>query len=296
MRLGINMPFVRSDGDVLSAKDIMTRARAIEDTGFDGIWIGDTISRMRLTRPDPMLWLLPAAAATDRIEVGTAILQVPLRNPIDLAQRLLTMHAQTRGRFIAGVGSGSTQEDFDACGVDYEQRFRILSDSLSIIRRLLNGEKVGTADLNPWPSALGGPPMLVGAWASGKWLKRCADEFDGWIASGGRTNLATLRDGIKRYRDIGGGRAIVATVPVDLTAETTRLEDDQPFNLRCDPGEASARLHRLAELGFDDVLLYRVRSAKEQAESPGRSHYEADYDAKSLAQIRALLPPHRPTP
>jgi alkanesulfonate monooxygenase SsuD/methylene tetrahydromethanopterin reductase-like flavin-dependent oxidoreductase (luciferase family) len=225
MRLGINMPFVRADGDVLTAKDIMVRARTIEDAGFDGIWIGDAIGRMRLTRPDPLMWLLPAAA-TNHIEVGTAILQVPLRNPVDLAVRLMTMHAQTGHRFVAGVGAGSTLEDFDAAGVDFERRFQILSDSLELIRRLLDGEKVGAADLNPWPSSKGGPPVLVGAWASGRWLKRCVDEFDGWIASGGRTNLKTLREGIKRYRDLGGKRAVVATVPVDLTAETTRLQDD----------------------------------------------------------------------
>jgi alkanesulfonate monooxygenase SsuD/methylene tetrahydromethanopterin reductase-like flavin-dependent oxidoreductase (luciferase family) len=95
MKLGINMPFVRADGDVLTAKDIMTRATMIEEAGFDGIWIGDAIGRMRLTRPDPLMWLLPAAAATEHIEVGTAIFQVPLRNPVDLAVRLMTMHAQT---------------------------------------------------------------------------------------------------------------------------------------------------------------------------------------------------------
>jgi alkanesulfonate monooxygenase SsuD/methylene tetrahydromethanopterin reductase-like flavin-dependent oxidoreductase (luciferase family) len=196
----------------------------------------------------------------------------------------------TRGRFIVGVGSGSTKEDFDACGVDYERRFKLFSESISTIRRLCKGEVVGSADLNPWPVNAGGPPILVGAWASGVWLKRCAQEYDGWIASGGRTNFNTLREGIKRYRDLGGGRAVVATVPVDLTAQSTRLDDDGPFNLRCGPEEASARLQRLAELGFDDVLLYRVRSAQEREKSPGRSHYEADLDEENLSQIRAVLP------
>ncbi len=109
MRLGINMPFVREDGEPLTAKDIMARAVAIEAAGFDGIWIGDAIGRQRLTRPDPFLWLLPAAAATEHIEVGTAILQLPLRNPVELAQRFITIQALTRGRFIVGVGSGFDQ-------------------------------------------------------------------------------------------------------------------------------------------------------------------------------------------
>lgn len=52
----------------------------------------------------------------------------------------------------------------------------------------------------------------------------------------------------------------------------------------------------LAELGFTDVLVFRVRSAKEHAEDPGRARYEADYDAETLAAIRAILPPERAKP
>ena len=66
MKLGINMPFVRADGDVLTAKDIMSRARAIENAGFDGIWIGDAIGRMRLTRPDPLRLVSPAIRMSGR--------------------------------------------------------------------------------------------------------------------------------------------------------------------------------------------------------------------------------------
>lgn len=48
--------------------------------------MGDASFRRLATWPDPMMWLLAAGAATSRIEVGTAIYQVPLRPPVDLAQ------------------------------------------------------------------------------------------------------------------------------------------------------------------------------------------------------------------
>lgn len=62
------------------------------------------------------------------------------------------------------------------------------------------------------------------------------------------------------------------------------------FNLRCDPQEAAARLAILEDLGFTDVLVFRVRSANEQQEDSNRGRYEADYDAETLAAIRAILP------
>jgi alkanesulfonate monooxygenase SsuD/methylene tetrahydromethanopterin reductase-like flavin-dependent oxidoreductase (luciferase family) len=98
--------------------------------------------------------------------------------------------------------------------------------------------------------------MLIGAWTSGIWVKRAARDYDGWIASGRANNqFRTLAEGIKVYRDNGGKRVLIATVGIDLQAPTKPLADDEPFNLRCGPEEAAARLQQLAELGVDDVLL-----------------------------------------
>jgi alkanesulfonate monooxygenase SsuD/methylene tetrahydromethanopterin reductase-like flavin-dependent oxidoreductase (luciferase family) len=283
MRISINMPLKDFDGNPLDAKGVMARARMVEDAGFDGIWMGDGISP-GMTRPDALMWLLVACAATDHIEVGTSILQIPLRNPVELAQRFLTLQALTRGRFTIGIGAGSTRSNHDAVGVEFDQRFALLKNNMDTIRRLCNGETVGLANLNPWPQVRGGPRYVVGAWYSGIWLKRAAQDYDGWMSSAGRTNMNTVAEAIKRYRDLGGKRAMVSTCAVDLTAPTTPLGDDESFHLRCDPGEASLRLQRLADLGYDDVLLVKADHTRRAP------LYEPDYTAEDLAAIRALLP------
>ncbi len=255
MRLGINIPREHSDGRPYNAADVMARARAIEAAGFDGIWLGENINRGRPS-VDSLAVLSIAAAATSRIELGSAVLQVPLRRPAELAHRLLTLHALSGGRFAAGLGAGSTQADFDGCGVDYANRFKLFAAALPEIRHLCNGEPFGAANLCPWPSVAGGPPMLIGAWASGIWVKRAAQGYDGWIASGRHNNqFRTLAEGLKVYRDNGGKRVLIATVSIDLQAPTKPLAGDEPFNLRCGSQEAAARLQQLAELGVDDVLL-----------------------------------------
>jgi alkanesulfonate monooxygenase SsuD/methylene tetrahydromethanopterin reductase-like flavin-dependent oxidoreductase (luciferase family) len=255
----------------------MRRAALLEQIGFDGIWLGDSVGRARWPVPDPLLWLTAAAAATRRIELGTCILQVPLRHPVELAQRLLALHALSGGRFSAGLGSGSTLADFEAVGVPYDQRFRLLSAALPTIRRLCRGEQVGAAYLAPWADTGVGPPILVGSWHSGIWVKRAAQEYDGWLASGFFTTFRQLRDGIARYRDAGGKRALVSTIRVNLHAESTPFDEDATFNLECNEAEARERLQRLAELGYDDALLSRA------------NHTEADITEEDLIQIRALI-------
>jgi alkanesulfonate monooxygenase SsuD/methylene tetrahydromethanopterin reductase-like flavin-dependent oxidoreductase (luciferase family) len=283
MRIAINMPLKDRVGVPLDAKGIMERARMVEAAGLDGIWMGDGISP-GMTRPDALMWLLVACAATNHIEVGTSIFQVPLRNPVELAQRLLTLRALARGRFTVGVGAGSTRSNHESVGVDYEQRFRLLRDHMDTIRRLCNGETVGTANLNPWPEVRGGPRFVIGAWYSGIWLKRAAEQYDGWMSSAGRTNLKTVAEAIARYRDLGGKRAIVSTCAVDLSAPTTPLGDDEPFNLRCEPNAATERLRQLVDLGYDDTLLVKADHTRRAP------LYEPDYSFEQLCEIRALLP------
>lgn len=277
MRLGISLPTRQADGSAPTLQQLQRRAQLLERLGFDGIWMGESIGRVAWPVPDVLDWLTAAAAVTQRIELGTAIVQVPLRHPAELAQRLMTVHALSGGRFAAGLGSGSTQADFDAVGVPYADRFRMLNEGLPTIRALLRGERVGAAYLAPWQDSHGGPPILIGSWHSGLWVKRAAQDYDGWIASGYFTSFNQLREGINRYRDAGGKRALVATIVVDLGAESKRLDVDGRFNLVCGPEEAAERLQRLAELGYDDALLTRA------------NHTEADLPVDVLRQIRALI-------
>lgn len=288
MRIGIDIPPNTPDGRLLDAKGLMARAKMIEDAGLEGIWFGDaSYFRGSYTEVDPLQWCLLAAAATEHIEVGLAVLQVALREPVDLAQRLLTIHALTGGRFTAGVGAGSTYRGaFQAVHVSYDDRFKIFHAHMAKIRKLLDGEEVDDAVLPAWPGTKGGPSFVLGAWHSPVSLRRAARDYDGWMSSSGLTSIKIMTEGIKRYRDLGGQRAMTTTCRIDLSAPSTKLDENGPFTLLCGREEAAARLHRLTELGFDDVCL-RFVDHKEEAANRRRN-----FTAEDLAEIRSLLPRH----
>ncbi len=272
MRLGLTMPHTFLGGAAITRETLIATARLVERLGFDSFWCFDAIGRGFIL-PDPLIAATVAAAVTERISVGTCVLQVPLRRPVELAHRVLAAHHLSGGRFLLGVGAGSTKADFDAVGVDFSTRMRAMDDALAVMRQLWRGEAVGSASLSPWPSAVGGPPVLIGSWSGKQWIPRAAREFDGWIASAAQTSYATLADAIQRYRDAGGKRAIVTNITADLDQPTDAMPDDAPFHLRCDALTAASRLKRLADLGFDDAIVVP------------RGHTEA-----SLAPIRRLLP------
>lgn len=253
-RFGVSLP--GGGGAPLAPTGLADAARQIEAAGFESAWVFDAIGRGWLL-PDPLTALAIAGTVTTKIELGTGILQVPLRNPVELAQRALTTHLASGGRLRLGVGSGSTAGDFAALGLDFASRFRVLDESLATMKKLWAGEKVGAASLAPvWPAAAGGPPILIGSWAGSKWIVRAAKEFDGWVGSGARSTWGLLTQGIARFRDLGGKRAVVTNVVVDLEQKTASpAGPDDPFDLKCPREVARERLHHLCTLGFDDVVM-----------------------------------------
>lgn len=129
MRIGIVLPF---SGDLADA------ARSIENAGFDSAWVFDAMGRGFLL-PDPFVALAVAGSVTSHIELGSCIIQVPLRHPYELAQRVATVQRVVGSRFLFGVGAGSTPDDFAALGVPFDDRFALLDSGLAAVLALLNG-------------------------------------------------------------------------------------------------------------------------------------------------------------
>jgi alkanesulfonate monooxygenase SsuD/methylene tetrahydromethanopterin reductase-like flavin-dependent oxidoreductase (luciferase family) len=256
MRLGIvTIPRTPLPGPELK-RNVIAIAQKVEELGFAGIWVTDAFARGRATL-DPLVLLGLVAGHTDTIELGTCVVQVPLRHPVEHAQRVQTLNLLSGGRLRFGVGTGSTKADFDAVQVDYDARFKTLPAYLEVMQRTWRGEPVYGPALTPWKGTEGGPPVLLGAWRSERWINLCAKSLQGWISSGIHSKWEDLELGVKMYRAAGGTRAIIANVFTDLRPNpvTPPFSHGVQFSLLCSPDEARTRLKRLEDLGFDDALL-----------------------------------------
>lgn len=230
-------------------------ARQVEARGFSGLWVTDSFGRGRPTL-DPIVLMSVIAAVTSRIEIGTCVLQVPVRHPVELAHRINGLHALAGKRLMLGLGSGSTKADFDLVGQDYEQRFKMLMPALETMRKAWRGEEVMGGRLTPWPGTEGGPAILLGAWRNKRWIVYAAEQCEGWIASGLYPTPQELEAGIKFYREAGGKRAVLSNVIIDLHGNAENMPLGGRASVMLTGGEAAARnkLRWIQEVGFDDVL------------------------------------------
>ena len=233
MRLGALLPPTLANGD---SRALAEASREIAGSGYAGIWTVQAAGRGSFL-PDPLMALAVAANVTQDIELGTAILQVPLYGVVDLAHRLLSLEMTAGDRIRLGVGAGSTQTDFDAYERDYDARFRVFRESVGELRELLTtgrSTRLGV-DLNYRPRE---PiPLLLGSW--GKGAITAANDYDGWIASGAYRTPDEIAAALAVYRDHGGARALVSTIVINSD----------------DVGLARDRLAAYAEMGVDDAIV-----------------------------------------
>ena len=109
---------------------IIETACKAEELGFDAVLVNDHIivgGPSRIVESwgntyDPLIVLSYVAARTSRIRLGLSVLIMPYRNPIATAKMIATLDQMSRGRVIAGVGSGWNEAEFAALGVPFHER------------------------------------------------------------------------------------------------------------------------------------------------------------------------------
>ncbi|MEO7118685.1 MAG: LLM class flavin-dependent oxidoreductase, partial [Candidatus Limnocylindrales bacterium] len=123
-------------------------AQLLESAGFGTIWCWDHfISRGHLDDPVLECWmtLAAAAAATERVHVGSFVSNVMNRHPALLARMAATLQEQSGGRVEMGIGIGGHPVEHEAYGIDFpepKERVERLEESVEILRLLWTGGPV----------------------------------------------------------------------------------------------------------------------------------------------------------
>lgn len=166
-----------------------------QPTGPDGHWL------------DPLAVIAHLSALTERVRFGTNILLAALRRPVVLAGQCSTIDVLSDGRLDLGVGVGWQREEYEAAGLDYRERGRLLDHTLDVCRTLWT-EDVADHDSpelhferihqQPKPRQSGGVPIWVSGTVNARSMRRLATFGSGWIPWG--ADAADLAASIGRMR------------------------------------------------------------------------------------------------
>ena len=169
-----------------------------QPTGPDGLWL------------EPITTLSVLAGITTDIRLGTNIVIAALRRPVVLAKSLSTLDVLSNGRVDLGVGVGWQKEEYDAAGLSFEGRGRLLDHTLSVMQTLWREQRAEYKDellsfekihQMPKPRQAGGVPIWVSGTVNPRVIKRIARFGSGWIPWGDSAKelapaIAKMREGV----------------------------------------------------------------------------------------------------
>jgi len=144
MRNGIFLaPFHPTNEDpTLCIQRDMELIEHLDRLGYDEAWIGEHHSAGFEIIPSPELFIAAVAERTRRIKLGTGVVSLPYHNPLMVANRIIQLDHQTRGRVMFGVGPGLLPSDAFSMGIDPSTQRDRMVESIEIIMRLWRGERV----------------------------------------------------------------------------------------------------------------------------------------------------------
>jgi probable F420-dependent oxidoreductase len=192
-----------------------------QPTGPDGHWL------------EPLTTLTYLAARTERIRLGTNILLAALRPAAVLAKTLATMDVLSGGRIDIGVGVGWQREEYDAAGVNFDNRGALLDQTLEVCQRLWRENEVSYTSPGlsferihqmPKPVQPGGVPIWVSGTVNRPVARRLARFGTGWIPWGDDARdiaggIARMRAAVERAGGDPRGFAVSGTLRVRAAAD-----------------------------------------------------------------------------
>lgn len=257
MLMGMSLPQAGGEG---SRENIAHVAREAERIGLDSLWVLD-----RLLRPlspisrvpgedaellpefygnvfDPLETLTFAAALTERVQLGTSVVNAMFHPPVILARRFATLDQLSGGRAIAGLGQGWMREEFEISGTPLSRRGPAMVEYVEALRAVWGSDPVSRqgkrfripeSEIGPKPLHPGGIPVIVGAYAPVA-IERAATFADGFNPLA--TTLADLTRQINLFRSAAerAGRdparlSIIVRANATLTARSDLKADRQLF-------------------------------------------------------------------
>jgi probable F420-dependent oxidoreductase len=212
MKIGFGAPV---SGVWATPENLAAFAVRAEQSGYASLWSfqrlivpeGSAMEPVYSSVLDPMAALAYIAAATERIRLGVALINLPFVSPAYLAKQAASVDVLSNGRLDLGLGVGWMPEEFAATGAEMARRGARAAEYIAVLRNLwADGVSeftggfytVPRSRMAPKPVQPGGPPILLGGTAPAA-LERAGRIADGWVTSS-RTDLSRIGEGIEIVR------------------------------------------------------------------------------------------------
>lgn len=243
-----------------SKPEVGGAAGAKQPTGPDGHWL------------EPITTLSVIAGMTTKVRLGTNIVIAALRRPVVFAKSTSTLDVLSGGRLDLGVGVGWQSEEYDAAGLSFEGRGKLLDHTLEVSQTLWREQRASFSSpllsfenihMMPKPLQAGGVPFWIAGTLRGSTIKRIARFGAGWIpwgpdAANLTESIPHLKEELEKLGRNSDDLQIVGSLPMVKGADG-----------QMDPDRTMEKLEPLVKAGVTDfrgalTMTLRAEDAEEK--------------------------------
>lgn len=207
MKFSLSLPVLRDRSHPDPYHETFALAQLAEEAGFDTVTVGHH-HFLPGNMSDPLTFLTAVAVRTSTLRVGTGIFQLPVHNPVRVAEQVATIDELSGGRISLGVGLGWWPLEYQVHGSHFRTRGARMEEALEILRLVWTEEKTSydgrfysfpELTVHPRPVQQPSIPLWVAGVADAA-VDRAARLGDAWLC-GPVQSLGKAQSCLRVYRD-----------------------------------------------------------------------------------------------
>ena len=281
MKIGITLP---QFGAHATKENVIWLAKMAEEEHFDSLWVNERLlwplnPRTPANSPDaklptyyqnvldPLETLTFAAANTDKIALGTSVIDMLFHNPVILARRFTTLDILSHGRSICGLGIGWSEDEYIASNIPYGHRAARADEFVQALTLIWTEDivefkgryyEIPASRIGPKPIQRPRIPIYLAGFSPNT-FSRVIKYADGWLPSADRLDFFEhLTNGIKTLKEQAKKEkrnleVVTLTFPFHANSHKEEGTRRPPFNGTVD--DVRDDLRRIKEMGVDHAIL-----------------------------------------
>jgi probable F420-dependent oxidoreductase len=286
MKVGILLP---QTGEPATSENVLYIGKEAEKEGLDSVWVFERLLwPLKPQTPyggipntpipveyqsvlDPLETLTYLAGNTERISLGTSIIDIFFHNPVTLARRFATLDVLSGGRVIAGLGIGWSKDEYDVSGIPYRRRGTRADEYMQLLKRIWTDDviefkgqfyNVPASKIGPKPMQKPHPPILLAGF-SPKTFPRIVNYADGWLPIAGLGPLEQLEQAINGLREDASKanknpsniRVVVLSYPNVLDSSQGSSSSQQRLPMSGTIDQIGSDIDRIKAMGVEHVIF-----------------------------------------
>jgi probable F420-dependent oxidoreductase len=289
LKVGITLP---QAGQQATRENVIHIAQNAESEGFDSLWVFE-----RLLWPinpqtpypatpdgslpneyqiilDPLETLTYVTAKTNKIALGTSVMDILFHSPVILARRFATLDLLSEGRAIAGLGIGWSKDEYQASNIPFKDKGERANEFLQVLKRIWTDDvvefkgkyyNIPASKIGPKPVQKPHPPIYMGGFSPNTYSRIVNYDTNGWLGLIGGP-LEYLDNIIKTIQNIANKankdpnrfRVILLTYPnVDINSrnQSGTTSQGQRFPLTGTIDQIGSDIERIKQIGVDHIVF-----------------------------------------